>query len=138
MQRNHSETRLSVRNDLTDNQHNPLLSRAEQAHIDAVRARWAGYQESGHPAPRLKALIALMARANLYKLGTNALALAFVAFYAVDFVNVAANGNHIYTIYRLFPVLASTAIAVAIETLPENSLVRLFYLAGMFTVSWLV
>lgn len=116
MQAKHTNSRLSVRKQMTDNHPTPRLQ----------------------PENGLQALIALMARANLYKLGTNALALAFVAFYAVDFVNVAANGNHLYTIYRLFPVLAATAIAVAMGTLPENSLTRLFYLAGMFTVSWLV
>lgn len=68
---------------------------------------------------------------------TNCLALVFVAFYALTFANIAADGNHIYTLYRLFPVVASVAITLSMWRLPDNSLLRLFYLVGLFVISWL-
>jgi hypothetical protein len=64
--------------------------------------------------------------------------LAFVGFYIATFASIAADGNYIYTVYRLFPVVAAIAITTAMWVLPGNSLMRLFYLAGLFVVSWLV
>jgi hypothetical protein len=76
-------------------------------------------------------------RLKLFTHITNALALGFVAFYAYDFLTIATNGNHIYTIYRLFPVVAALAITLSLWRLPENSLMRIFYLAGLYVISWL-
>ncbi|QTR52685.1 hypothetical protein [Thiothrix unzii] len=74
---------------------------------------------------------------KLFKHATNGLALGFVGLYVVAFASIASNGNHIYTIYRFFPVVASLAIALSMWRLPDNSLLRLFYLAGLFAISWL-
>ena len=76
-------------------------------------------------------------RLKLFKHATNGLALGFVGLYVVAFASIASNGNHIYTIYRFFPVVASLAIALSMWRLPDNSLLRLFYLAGLFAISWL-
>ena len=76
-------------------------------------------------------------RLKLFKHATNALALGFVGLYVVAFASISSNGNHIYTIYRFFPVVASLAIALSMWRLPDNSLLRLFYLAGLFAISWL-
>ena len=76
-------------------------------------------------------------RLKLFKHATNGLALGFVGLYVVDFSSIASNGNHIYTIYRFFPVVASLAIALSMWRLPDNSLLRLFYLADLFAISWL-
>lgn len=76
-------------------------------------------------------------RLKLFKHATNGLALGFVGLYVVAFASISSNGNHIYTIYRFFPVVASLAIALSMWRLPDNSLLRLFYLAGLFAISWL-
>lgn len=76
-------------------------------------------------------------RLKLFKHATNGLALGFVGLYVVAFASISSNGNHIYTIYRFFPVIASLAIALSMWRLPDNSLLRLFYLAGLFAISWL-
>ena len=76
-------------------------------------------------------------RLKLFKHITNGLALGFVGLYVVAFASIASNGNHIYTIYRFFPVVASLAITLSMWRLPDNSLLRLFYLAGLFAISWL-
>ncbi|WP_028487835.1 hypothetical protein [Thiothrix lacustris] len=68
---------------------------------------------------------------------TNGLAVAFVGFYAMTFASIADDGNHIYTVYRIFPVIASLGITISMWSLPDNSLIRLFYLVGLFVVSWL-
>lgn len=146
MQTHDSNVRPFVR-DESDNQRNPLLSAHEQAHIDAVRAQWSDQQVYNQPTPHhqpenaLQALGALLASADwmkVYQYATNTGALGFLGFYAFDFANIAADGNHIYTVYRLFPVLTSTGIVFSMWTLPKESLLRVFYLVGDFTVSWLV
>lgn len=144
MQTKHTQSASSVRDQMTDN---PLLTHAEQAHVDALRARWAGHEGHTHPTPRLqpenalqafKTLLAHVDWMRLYQYATNAMALGFVGFYMVDFSNVATNGNHIYTVYRVFPVLAALGICIAMWSLPKASLLRVFYLVGAVTVSWLV
>ena len=129
MQTHSSNLRPSVREEITDN--------LGTAPVDTA------VSTPNRPAPTnaWEALTALMARIDwrkAYPYTTNALALGFVGFYALDFTTIAANGNHIYTIYRLFPLLAATAICIALWTLPKESLLRVFYLVGSFTVSWLV
>jgi hypothetical protein len=74
---------------------------------------------------------------KLFKHVTNALALGFVALYAYEFSTIAANDNYIYTIYRLFPVVAALAITLSLWRLPDNSLIRLFYLVGLYVIAWL-
>lgn len=147
MQHDSNNLRPSVRDEMTDTHHNPLLTPAEQAHVDTVRAQWSGQQDNSHPTPplqpetRLAAFKTLLAHVDwmrLYQYGTNAMALGFVGFYMVDFSNVATNGNHIYTVYRVFPVLAALGICLAMWSLPKASLQRVFYLVGAVTVSWLV
>ena len=64
-------------------------------------------------------------RLKLFKHATNGLALGFVGLYVVAFASIASNGNHIYTIYRFFPVVASLAIALSMWRLPDN--VKAFY-----------
>lgn len=144
MQHDSNNLRPSVRDEMTDN---PLLTQAEQAHVDASRARWASHEGHNHPTPllqpetRLAAFKTLLAHVDwmrLYQYATNAMALGFVGFYMVDFSNVATNGNHIYTVYRVFPVLAALGICIAMWSLPKASLLRVFYLVGAVTVSWLV
>lgn len=76
-------------------------------------------------------------RLKLYKHITNALALGFVALYAYAFSSIAATGNYLYTIYRLFPVVAALAITLSLWRLPDNSLMRLFYLVGLYVLAWL-
>ena len=76
-------------------------------------------------------------RLKLFKHATNGLALGFVGLYVYEFSSIAANSNYIYTIYRLFPVVAALAITLSMWRLPENSLIRLFYLVGLYVIAWL-
>ncbi|MDQ5770823.1 hypothetical protein [Thiothrix subterranea] len=121
---------------------NPLLTPQEQAHVASVRAlqRFSGNDTptlSNGKQERIKQTLDTLQRFNLFKHATNALALGFVGFYLLTFTSIAGDGNHIYTVYRLFPVIASVGITLAIWRLPTNSLLRLFYLAGLFVVSWI-
>lgn len=109
-----------------------------QTHDSNLRPSVREHFTDNTPTSRFSALLARIDWRMVYPYATNALALGFVGFYAYDFSTIAANGNHIYTIYRLFPLLAATAICIAMWTLPKDSLLRVFYLAGSFTVSWLV
>lgn len=79
----------------------------------------------------------LLARFHPYKHLTNAMGLAFVAFYLVSAISTS-NGNHIYNAFQLFPALAAAAIAQSMWVLPDNSLWRIPHLMGCFFVSWLV
>lgn len=129
MQTHDSNLRPSVRDEITGN--------LGTAPVDTA----VSMPNRPAPANAWEAITGFLARIewrNAYPHITNALALGFVGFYAYDFSTIAANGNHIYTIYRLFPLLAATAICIALWTLPKESLLRVFYLVGSFTVSWLV
>ena len=76
-------------------------------------------------------------RAELFKHITNGIGLLAVLFYAVNFSNVMASDNHIYAVYQLFPVFASLAITTTLWTTPANSLLRVLYIVGLYTISWM-
>lgn len=76
-------------------------------------------------------------RAELFKHVTNGIGLLAVLFYAVNFSNVMASDNHIYAVYQLFPVFASLAITTTLWTTPANSLLRVLYIVGLYTISWM-
>jgi hypothetical protein len=123
-----SNLRPSVREHFTDN------------HATTLRDTTVSTPNRPAPANAWEAVTAFLARIdwrNAYPHTTNALALGFVGFYAYDFSTIAANGNHIYTIYRLFPVVAALAITLSMWRLPDNSLTRLFYLVGLYVIAWL-
>jgi hypothetical protein len=91
----------------------------------------------GSMAPGGKSMLDTIQRLSLFKHITNVVALGFVGFYLLTFASVAPGGNHIYTLFRLFPVIASMGITLSMWFLPDNSLLRLFYLVGLFVISWL-
>ena len=95
--------------------------------------------DDGRPTPSDGARMALdvIQRLDLFKHITNGIGLLAVLFYAVNFSNVMASDNHIYAVYQLFPVLASLAITTTLWTAPANSLLRVLYIVGLYTISWL-
>jgi len=120
---------------------NPLLTPQEQAHIDNIRANHSTLPPYAENATQgttgVLAYLKTRDYSKAFPYATNGIALAFVGFYLLTFASIAGDGNHIYTVYRLFPIIASVAITAALWRLPDNSLMRVFYLMGLFTVSWL-
>ncbi|UJS23888.1 hypothetical protein [Thiothrix winogradskyi] len=77
------------------------------------------------------------ARAELFKHVTNGIGSLAVLFYAVNFSDVVAGDNYIYAVYQLFPVFAALAIVTTLWTTPANSLLRVLYIVGLYTISWM-
>ena len=130
MQTHNSNLRPSVREDFTD------------SHLIGTDRLDITVSMPNHPAPTNapQAIGGFLARIDWqrgFKIITNALALGFVALYAYEFSSIAANGNYLYTLYRLFPVVGALAITLSLWRLPDNSLMRLFYLLGLYLLAWL-
>jgi hypothetical protein len=111
---------------------NPLLNNAEQAHLDSVRA----LRSNSHPTLALPSPETANAA---YMHITNVTALVLTAYIAYETKQALTPhvGNIPVLIAGSFPIVASTAIAVLTFFSEKNSLLRIFYLMGIYTSSWL-
>lgn len=75
---------------------------------------------------------------SAYKYGTNAAVYGTFVWYGYQYAITDFNGNHIYSVVALFPVLASAATAILIAVTPARSPFRVLYVVGVLTFGWLV
>ena len=114
---------------------NPLLTPQEQAHVASVRA---SQRVSGDSRPALS-LPSPETASAAYMHITNVIALVLTAYIAYETKQALTPhiGNIPVLIAGSFPIVASSAIAVLTFFSEKDSLLRIFYLMGIYTSSWM-
>lgn len=114
---------------------NPLLSASEQAHINAEMTQ---ERVSGDSRPTLS-LPSPETASAAYMHITNVIALVLTAYIAHETKQTLTPhiGNIPVLIAGSFPIVASSAIAVLTFFSEKDSLLRIFYLMGIYTSSWM-
>lgn len=114
---------------------NPLLTPDQQAHVASVRAL-QHFSADGRPTLALPSPETANAA---YMHITNAIALLLALYVAYETKQALTPhiGNIPVLIAGSFPIVASAAIAVLTFFSEKDSLLRIFYLMGIYTSSWM-
>lgn len=120
---------------------NPLLTPAEQAHVDAVHAhnerrlQDADHYPTGHQQPTnaLEAMLNWLTKYG-YRYGTLA---AIAVCGGIHLWNIKQATTPLHSVMPVYGLVACIAYGLICYAVPKASLIRLLFVAGALTTFWI-